>query len=969
VQNRLGALRLRVPAVLALLPAAGLLPALFAACTGTPASTALPAADLDGGPTGEDAATPEGGADGQVTGEDAGDPFTFAANLPHSCAFKCPSSSCKESTTPYGCPMLEPWGQIPHDTPCGTWDGGFPAVTGACTATAPSGAAIAYTQKAGTPTILPDGRRVTPAGHDWLFDEADVPQSIPTSAIAVPGTTFLLVVDEAYGTNDAVRVVDTSKIDGTTNPTVSHVIFANPLTINRGIAFVPPGEVYVSSDDGVVHALTLNTTTGALALDDTAHALTTPGSVNDQGNPANYYAQGVAASPDGTRLVVTSVLDSHMLVFDVKPTSATFGKQVGELGLGAPETWGAWFDPHDATGQYVYVSDLQNDQVLEVDVSTPTAPTIKATYPTDKNPQSIAFLDGRWMAVATAFGDAIDIIDRTTTTVTSVPVSLEGDGLHGADPSTLAYDATNARLYATLAGANAIEAWSVDLSTTPPTLASLGELPTAWWPSDVVVLSDGSLVVPNLKGHGNGPNAISVPPDDGDGMAGASGGIQKIPAPSTSDLSTGATAVFADDDVSQLAGHSVVDCPDGGAYDFPIPATNTGSPSSRISHVVFIVRENKAYDGVFGDLDAGNGDPSLTSKTTPAGLDKLWPNLRDVARQFAFSDNYYTDAELSVQGHMWTTYARTNDYCEREWIDEGYARSPFASPAPAAGTASFGQPAEGSIFDWLGKNQVPYRILGEGDGLPQVVAGQADPVDVHYPGGPVQSINYPDNEKACYFAGRERVLCDLGNVTYMTLPNDHCSGVSPNTPSPETMIATNDEATGMVIDAVSHSPLWASTLVIVTEDDPQQGGDHVDHHRTPIIFASPWLNHGYATHTHMDVASIAKLVAHIFAIPYPNALVARAGMPFDLFTGTPDYTPYTYTPRQEPLTCGQNATQSEINLTESYDFSDVDQQPGLDDMVSRWLRSDRVKIGQPPLPKRIEAAKVTTTERATATKR
>ncbi len=909
-------------------------------------------------------------------GEDAGDPFDFSTQ-PGSCAYTCPSSSCAELTTPYACPSLGPWAQIPHDTPCPAWDGtNAPIVAGKCAATTPSGDAIASANKTGTPVILPDGRRVAPAGKDWLFNEVDVPQSIPVSAILVPGTTFALVVDEAYTSNNAVRVVDTSKIDGVANPTVSYVTFANPSTLNRGIAFVAPGEVYVATDDGNVQALTLNIATGALALDD-AHSLTLPASVNDQGQAAHYYVEGLAASPDGTRLVVTSVFDSHLLVFDVNPASPTFGTQLGSLAIG-PQTFGAWFDPHDAAGQFVYVSVLQSSTVLEVDVSTPASPTLSHSYAVDKSPQGVAFLDGRWMAVANDFGDSIALIDRTTKTVTPVPISLEGDGLHGADPTTLAFDATANRLYVTLAGANAIDAWSVNLATTPPTLGLLGQLATAWWPSDVVVLTDGSLVVPNLKGHGNGPYLANLPPDDGDGMAGASGGIQKIPAPTTSDLTAGALAVSANDDVSALAGHSTVTCP-AGADDFPVPSTNTSGASKLISHVIFIVRENKAFDGVFGDLPTVNGDPALTAKTTTADLDKLWTNLRDVGRTFALSDNYYTDAELSVQGHQWTTYARTSDYCEREWIEEGYSRSPFASPVPTVAVATYGQPVEGSLFDWLGKNKVPYVVLGEGDGIPAQIAGDPEQhLDSHYPGGLVQSIGYPDNEKACYFAGRERVLCDLGNVTYMTLPNDHCSGVSPTTPSPETMIATNDEATGMVIDAVSHGPLWASSLVIVTEDDPQQGGDHVDHHRTPIVFASPWIKHGYVSKTHMDVPSIAKIVAHVFGIPYPNGVVARAALPLDLFTSTPDYTPYTYTPRQWPLSCGEGATKEQIVATSRWDLSDVDNQPGLDEMVTEWLRrpggtaaaaAAHPAANHPPLPSKTDAIKVVTTASATTTKR
>jgi hypothetical protein len=177
----------------------------------------------------------------------------------------------------------------------------------------------------------------------------------------------------------------------------------------------------------------------------------------------------------------------------------------------------------------------------------------------------------------------------------------------------------------------------------------------------------------------------------------------------------------------------------------------------------------------------------------------------------------------------------------------------------------------------------------------------------------------------------------------MTLPNDHTLGVSPMQASPETMVAVNDEATGMLVDAISHSPLWASSLILVTEDDPAGGGDHVDHHRTPVLVVSPWVKRGYVSKTHMDIASLHKLVAHVFGIPYPNAIVASAALPVDLFTGTPDFTPYTHAPRQWPLSCGKDSTLAEQRMTESWDWDEPDEQPGLGAQVWRWMRGEQLQ--------------------------
>jgi hypothetical protein len=413
------------------------------------------------------------------------------------------------------------------------------------------------------------------------------------------------------------------------------------------------------------------------------------------------------------------------------------------------------------------------------------------------------------------------------------------------------------------------------------------------------------------------------------------GGIQHVPAPSAADLGAGAAAVAAADAPAQLAGAPTVSCP-AGANDFPVPATNTAGPSTAIQHIVFIVRENKGYDGVFGDLPGANGEPTYTLKTAASDMDAIWHNLRALAKTFATSDNYYTDAIYSTQGHVWATYGRTSDFDERTWAISGSGRN--ARVIPGAGVIGVGKPTEGSLFDWLAANHVQYDLLGEIVGSPASDTQVPPAVDGKYPGGPFQNIGSNDLPKACYVAGRARVLCDLGTFVYMTLPNDHTFGVSPSNPTPETFCAVNDEATGTVIDALSHSPRWASTLVVVTEDDPSQGGEHVDSHRAPVVFVSPWVKRGYVSHTHVDVASLHKLFAHVLGKPYPNALVAAAALPLDLFTSTPDFTPYVYAPRTWPLACGKNGSKRERALTESWDFTDPDEQPGLDSQVTRWMR-------------------------------
>ncbi len=531
-------------------------------------------------------------------------------------------------------------------------------------------------------------------------------------------------------------------------------------------------------------------------------------------------------------------------------------------------------------------------------------------------------------------GDSFTIVDRVASTTTTVPTDSRMK-LYGQEPSALAYDETNHRLYSTLAGMNAIAAYDVDLAQTPPALAFAGRLPVGYWPSAVATESDGTVVVANLRGHGEGPRPLYFDIGDADIGERMHGSIEAIATPQAADLTKGDADVAAFADVAARAGGPSVSCPSG-ANDFPVPADDASGPSTRIQHVFVVVRENKGFDALFGDFPNVNGEPTYAFKAAiPGQMDVIWDNLRTLARTFTVSDNYYTQAIYSTQGHVLTTFGRANDFDERTWIVSGSRTSD--RKIPGGGLIDVSRPVEGSLFDWLGDNGVPYDILGEIVGTPTNIPADHDPIDARYPGGPFQNIGYNDLEKACYIAGRIRGYCNLGTVTYLTLPNDHTFGLSPTNPTPETFCAVNDEATGMFIDALSHSPMWATSLVMITEDDPSQGGEHVDNHRAPFVMVSPFVKRGYVSHTHIDVASMHKIIANVVGKPYMNALVANAAIPFDAFTSTPDYTPYTYAPRTFPLACGPKGMSGENSLHDLWDLSEEDSQPGLDAQVTRWM--------------------------------
>jgi hypothetical protein len=869
------------------------------------------------------------------TGGSGVDPYDLAV-APASCAYDCSGAPCAEATAPYECPSGREWNSIPHLAACAPFTGTFPAPTpGQCTASAPTGDALKYAGvDPADPKVLvmPGGRRMTPAGAELEFTD---PRSMTSNVVAVPGTTLVLTVDTGYG-DHIVRAVDVTLIDkGPLVAIKGQVNFQSPEALNQGIAFSAPDRVFVATSAGRVQALKLDVATGALTRDNTGSVVVPPAT---QGGDQPYLS-GVAVSQDGKRLFISGVRDKRLLVADITAGGPNYGAILGQVTLGQPESYGIYTDPSDVGTSRVYVPQWADHVVNEVDVTNPAAPKIARTFQVEKDPEGVAFLDGRWMVVGNDLGDTLSLIDRVAGTVKSIPVD-PSEGLPGLEPSSLTYDPSAKRLYVAQAGVNAVGAYDVDLTKDPPTIVPAGRLPTQWWPSGVVAMPDGAVVISSLMGRGTGASI------DGDYNL-LHGGIQRVPAPTTADLVAGDKTVLANNRIGARPGYPTITCP-AGVDDFPIPATNTGKRSPVIDHVFIVVRENKSYDALLGDLAGGKGNPKGTLMPPPQ-MDAIWTNFRKLAKTFATSDNFYTPAFISTQGHLWTTHGRTVDFNEREWPVTGYGRS-LRTDADSGGVNELGRPGEGSLFDWLGNNNVPYDILGEIVGLPRSPPAGTNPIDSHYPGGPVQSIAYPDVEKACYVAGRVRVVCDINPVVYLTLPNDHTLGVSPSNPSPQTMFAVNDEATGILIDAISHSPIWQSSLVIVTEDDPAQGSESVDYHRTVVMMASPWVKRGYMSHTHIDVSSIHKLLAHVMALPYPNREVADAALPLDAFSSTPDFTPYTYEKRTHPLACGMEATPAEKRLTDSWDLGEVDEQQGLDEQVERWLSGKQYQV----LPPRLE---------------
>jgi hypothetical protein len=291
-------------------------------------------------------------------------------------------------------------------------------------------------------------------------------------------------------------------------------------------------------------------------------------------------------------------------------------------------------------------------------------------------------------------------------------------------------------------------------------------------------------------------------------------------------------------------------------------------------------------------------------------------------------DNYYVNGEVSLQGHMWLTAVLNNDFFEKT---VPVANSSDTRSFAGYAVTEIGWPEGGFIWGYLLDHQVDFVNYGEAVGTPM---HGLELLDQEFP-GLIYNLGELDVTKAAYVAGR---IEDgfMPTFTFLLLPNNHTHGSDPGQLTPESMVADNDQATGMVVDAISHSPFWPRTAIFIVEDDALQGGDHVEVHRSICLVVSPWAKRGHTVHVHHDMAALWKTIFLILGLPPMGLFDANAAAMYDAFTDTPDDTPYTYLDRNVP---------EEYNPVNAYrmwdslhmDFSKPDQARGLPRLLWEYM--------------------------------
>jgi DNA-binding beta-propeller fold protein YncE len=789
-----------------------------------------------------------------------------------------------------------------------------PSFSSNCTAGAPSAEVLRPAERHDDGSvILPDGRKLTPAGA--MLTVGGFPLAL--RMLPQAGQRYVVVSDGGYG-DEHLRIADTqapagadpivANVDYVTSDASAHdpaLFYGLALDETRGLLYVSDGGYDPGSrQPGASHYNLIE------VFDVSAN----PPTLNQVGQIKLAFSAagqrlpaGLALSRDGNRLYVACQGDGTLAVVDVDPNS---GSRYLELGTSLPLGTAPYDVALDEAAHTAFVTlwggqspgvGSYADGVVPVDIFDPAQLTAGALIATDKAPEQTLLVDGT-LYVAAADGDAIARVDVAARTAARTATGLDPSGLVGSSPNALARDAANDRLYVANAGENAVQAFQLS------TMTSLGRIPTAWYPTAVAVRSDGSLVIASAKGLGAGPSDHS--PGKNDYMQGT---LEILPAPSPAELTAGDATVRAN--LLRPRDNEVPLSCNGAPQRFPLP-TEPGAPTP-LQHVFLIVRENKTYDAVLGDLDGTNGRRELVMFG-----EEVTPNLHALARRFANLDNFYSLAEQSLQGHEWTTANMANDYTEKAWLTTwGRAYRSITAFGGGGSDDHLGSPAR-TVWSHLDAAHLAYHNYGEITNT----TGAIHIYDNGYPGIffntdvlDVDKIQYVvDNLKDRRFV--------LEPFSYIGLPNDHTVGTQPGKPTPQSMVADNDEATGRFVDALSRSSYWSSSIVFVIEDDPQDGGDHVEIHRSPCVVISPWVKHGYTSHVHYDVPAMWKTITHVLGVPPINQRDAYAAAMYDLFATRPDGSAYTVIPRKVPPTVSAaDAPMAKESM--AIDFSRPDRAP------------------------------------------
>ena len=566
--------------------------------------------------------------------------------------------------------------------------------------------------------------------------------------------------------------------------------------------------------------------------------------------------------------------------------------------------------------------------------------------------------NGKLIYVANGEDNSVSVIDvKTSKVIETLNSALYPDAPTGSATNGIALSEDQKTLYIANADNNCLAVFDVSQVGSSK---SKGFIPVGWYPTNVKVIGN-KIYVTNGKGFTSFPNPLGPDPYNKNAQMAVQKGLLKntkdvqyigglmkgtlsiINVPSDKQLSLYAQAVYQNTPYTKT--NELLSNAEIGSV---IP--QKVGDASPIKHVFYIVKENRTYDQVLGDMKEGNGDPSLCLFG-----EKITPNLHALAKEFILLDNFYVDGEVSADGHNWTFGAYANDYLEKNWITSYGGRG---GGYDAEGTRPIANNKNGFIWDFAKRAGVSYRTYGEF-------------ADDYKPNIPVLK-----NHFCTYYTSWDQSVRDTTRVgqwkrdfdsllainavpqlNTLRIINDHTEGMKLGRPSPNAHVADNDLAVGMFVEYLSKSPIWNESVVFIVEDDAQNGPDHVDAHRSPAFVAGGYVKRNFVDHTMYSTSSILKTIELILGMPPMSQYDAAATPLWRCFEKTSNLTGFTHKPLRYDINEKNTAHTAMQRKSELFNFKKEDSINDQDFTEVLWkgLKGENAVV---PAPKRAAFIKV-----------
>jgi YVTN family beta-propeller protein len=742
-------------------------------------------------------------------------------------------------------------------------------------------------------TTLANGWRLAPVGK--LLPVG----TLPLNVIQSPDSRYLIVTNNGLG-KPSFSVIDVASWTVKTTVPIDHAWL--------GLVWHPDGTKLYSSGAALN---TVQEFSYADGLPTRGRTFTLPAAAG-----GDSFVGGLVVSPDGRTLFATRVFAQTVSAIDLAS-----GQVTRTVTLPA-EPYTAVVSPD---GRTLFVS-LWGGARVEV-FDTGSMRLITEWLSGDHPNAMVLSKDGRRLFVACGGSASVWVYDTLSgEPIEQVSMSLYPEAPPTATPNSLALSPDGQKLLVATADNNAVA--MVDVSNSARSFVD-GFIPSGWYPTNAIFSRDGKQVF-ILSGKGTTPGANVL-----------TGGMDRRLLGAVSALATPDRTTLAEYNRKVLTLTPYSDAtrlnPVGVPIGSPIPRS-VGS-ASPIKHVFYIIRENRTYDQVLGDIPQGNGDPKLTI----FGKD-ITPNAHALAQNFVLFDNFYVDADVSYNGHAFSTAAYATDFVEKMWQastagrgvpylgeGNGFMRTPFGNIA---------SPANGYLWDYANRAGVSVRSYGEfvnhasraanGDVVAvAAVPGLAGSVAPAFAGW---DLDITDNKRvdtwlqefAGYVADR-----NLPQLSIIRLANDHTNGTKPGAPTPRAMVADNDLALGRIVEAVSNSVYWKDSAIIALEDDAQSGPDHVDSHRSVLLVASPFAKRAFVDHSFYTTSGVLRTIELLLGLPPMSQYDAAATPMYAAFEGVPNMSTYRRSDARVSLDEKNLSTAAGSDLSLLMNFSEADRAPEL----------------------------------------